>query len=174
MTNSPAQISGERSLVQIPVKLGTIDLCIDAKAYLESVGFEFLGICEEDPLFQNVKLPLGWKIVTDDSVIYAIADDKDRYRFFFSSLKKGSRDRYILVIFSTRYKYWHNSKSFMKDGSIVVDILDGENVIYTMDIINFSKETDKMTAIDIARAEADRWLDKRYPNHHSVTAYWED
>jgi len=38
-------------------------MCDDARKALKNLGVEFLGPVSEDPLFQSVKLPSGWKKV---------------------------------------------------------------------------------------------------------------
>lgn len=48
---------------------------------LKAAGVEFLGVLPEDPLFQRVKLPAGWRKLGDDHPMWSsLVDDKGMER----------------------------------------------------------------------------------------------
>lgn len=77
------EAAGQAALVAsdtLPTDLGWGDHIRD-RAILEAAGVQFLGVCENDPLFQRVILPAGWKKVpTDHSMWSKLVDETGRER----------------------------------------------------------------------------------------------
>ncbi len=145
----------------------------DTKAVLEAAGVKFLGIVEDDPLFQYVELPNGWKkVATDHSMWSNLVDNKGRKRasIFY---KAAFYDRSAHIGVNRRYGISIDYNRLDAEKVAVAMVTDGNAVIFATDPIGFEEDEARYDAEDKARAIAASWLDEHYPNWKDASAYWE-
>jgi hypothetical protein len=159
------EVCGQRSFVNSDTLPARIEEA-DRKA-LEQVGFHFLGPVENDPLFQYVEMPPGWKKQrTDHSMWSDLLDDKGRKRgsIFY---KAAFYDRDAFMNLTTRYSVRRDY-----EGTKQLQILDGETVLDTVPPV----ETENLQQWEINECErkaASAYLDARFPDWKNSAAYWE-
>lgn len=151
---------GQKELVESEV-LPT-DFNGGKKEDFEKIGIKFGKVCKDDPIFQEVVLPDGWKKVsTEHSMWSDLVDDKGRKRasiFYKAAFYDRSAHIYLVTKFSVdAYKY---------DDKAVVS--DGEK-----ELVEFEHDGEyqgRRSASDLCRA----WLGNKYPDYENATAYWND
>lgn len=140
---------------------------------LEGYGIKFLGVCEDDPIFQSVELPAGWsKKPTDHSMWSKLVDDKGRERaaIFY---KAAFYDRSALLHLTRRFSVTVDYERREKDNVAVATASDGETVIHTTEPKPIDGEA-YWRFTDEAKAEAVAWLTERYPDWQNPAAYWDE
>lgn len=168
------EAEGQKELVasaQLPRKCNSPHGLNAAEQY-HKMGIQVFTSSKGDDLFLGVKLPDGWtKEATDHSMWNKLIDDKGRVRatFFY---KAAFYDRDAFINFNTRYEIGTNydDKDFRYD--FVKDTGNGELLF----------KTDKRTADvhdhnyfkdqDSARKQCQDFLDKNFPDHKDINAYW--
>lgn len=147
----------------------------DSRRVLEEAGIVFLGVVENDPLFQYVELPAGWtKSATGHSMHSDLLDDKGRKRagIFY---KAAFYDRNAHISVNRRFGAgidWSKLDSGIAQGVVS----DCGEIIYRADEISFDTEADysvRSQAQEQASALAKAWLAERYPDWEDASAYWE-
>jgi len=149
------------------------DMQGDAKAVLEAAGVKFLGIVEDDPIFQYVELPNGWKkVATDHSMWSDLVDDKGRKRasIFY---KAAFYDRSANLGVNRRYGINIDYSRLDAEKVVVAMVTDGEDVIFTTDPVGFEEDEARYDAQDKARKLAKVWLDENFPEWKNAAAYWD-
>jgi hypothetical protein len=80
-SSSRAIMDQEKTGQESFVESTTLPTVISGKEILEAAGVKFLGLVEDDALFQYVQLPAGWKkVATDHSMWSTLVDEKGRER----------------------------------------------------------------------------------------------
>lgn len=125
---------------------------------------------DDDELFVTVILPDGWrKEATDHSMWNNLVDNKGYIRasFFY---KAAFYDRDAFINFNVRYivtqKYTENAGNG-KYPSYACVIDQG-----TKEIIFKTGVTEEYGAYP-ERAEAEAWLNAKYPDHKNILSYWD-
>lgn len=134
----------------------------DYKKDFEKIGIKFGKVVEDDPMFQEVTLPAGWKkIRADHSMWSKLIDDKGRERasiFYKAAFYDRSAHMNLVRRFMVdTYKY--NDKGV---------VLDGEEELF-----EFS-HTGEYETREIARGHCEQWLNENYPDWKDKTAYWDN
>jgi len=145
----------------------------EAKAVLEAAGVKFLGVVEDDPMFQYVELPNGWKkVATSHSMYSDLVDDKGRKRagIFY---KAAFYDRSAHLSVNRRYGTSIDYDRLEKEKVAVATVTDGNDVIFTAEPVKFEENEDGYDAEKKARALAIAWLNEHYPNWEDASAYWD-
>lgn len=149
------------------------DMQGDAKAVLEAAGVKFLGVIEDDPMFQYVELPDGWKkVATGHSMWSDLVDDKGRKRagIFY---KAAFYDRSAHIGVNRRYGINIDYNHLDVENVAVAMVTDGEAAIFTTDSIGFEEDKARYDAQNKACALAVAWLNEHYPNWEDASAYWD-
>lgn len=146
----------------------------DTRAVLEVAGVKFLGIVEDDPLFQWVELPPGWKKVpTDHSMWSNLVDDKGRKRasIFY---KAAFYDRSAHIGAKRRYNYRIDYDK-LDAGIAQAVVTDGGNEIHRTSAVEFVNDDSRARydSQDSAHGEAKAWLAEHYPDWENAAAYWD-
>jgi hypothetical protein len=145
----------------------------EAKAVLEAAGVKFLGVVEDDPIFQYVELPNGWKkVATSHSMHSDLVDDKGRKRagIFY---KAAFYDRSAHLSVNRRYGTSIDYDRLEKEKVAVATVTDGNDVIFTAEPVKFEEDKARYDAQDEARALAVAWLNEHFPNWEDASAYWD-
>lgn len=145
---------------------------------LQSLGFVFSNYV--DDLFVNVTFPAGWsKKATDHSMWSDLLDDRGRKRgaifykaaFYDRSAHMSLERRYIVTaeyLNATGEKHdWKSDTEPAKRRIVVEDRGDKKN-LYESEVFgcrDYARE-------DAANKIANAWLEKNFPQHQDVTAYW--
>lgn len=154
---------------------------------LERQGFRFLGPCDEDPLFQRVTFPEGWRLAaTSHSMWSDLVDPRGRKRgrMFY---KAAFYDRGAHLRLNARYYTGWRSEGEGSDSPRVPAIFDNARVIGTdkygrrqyatvwegerfvpmhwkeLEKLPFEERLPHFEAQDRARKTADVKLDELYP-----------
>jgi len=150
-----------------------IDMQDDARTVLEAAGVKFLGVVEDDPMFQYVELPNGWKkVATGHSMWSDLVDDKGRKRasIFY---KAAFYDRSAHLDVNRRYGINIDYDRLDAEMVAVAMVADGDSAIFTTDPVGFEVDKARYDAQDKARALAVAWLNEHYPNWEDASAYWD-
>ncbi len=146
----------------------------DPKAVLEAAGVKFLGEVEDDPMFQYVELPAGWKKEPTNHPMWSkLLDDKGREHasIFY---KAAFYDRNARLHLTPRFGFHRDYDKEEKEGIAVTHITDGVNVIHTTKPIKLPDDNLKRYEVSHKADEtAVTWLDKRYPDWRNPGAYWD-
>lgn len=146
----------------------------DPKAILKKAGVKFGKVVEDDPLFQYVELPEGWKKVsTDHSMWSELVDDKGRKRasIFY---KAAFYDRSAHMSLNRRFNYRKDYDRQDKEKVIVMKITDGDKIIHETEPIYFGEDREeRYKAEDNAKKLVLSWLEENYPDWESPAAYWD-
>ena len=146
------------------------DMRENAETVLKLAGVEFLGVVEDDPLFQYVKLPKGWrKTGTGHSMWSDLLDAKGRKRasIFY---KAAFYDRSAFIGVNLRYGIRIDYDRLEKEKVAVAMVTDGDTPIHTTEPI---EGEDSYHTQDEARMQAKVWLDVNYPDWQNPSAYWD-
>jgi hypothetical protein len=148
------------------------DIREEYRKVLEAAGVKFIGPVEDDPLFQYVELPEGWKKEpTDHSMWSRLVDDKGRKRamiFYKAAFYDRKAHLHAEPRYSIRFDYDRDSEKL----GAVSHVLDGEAVIYSTD--PFPVEGLKSYQFrNQADASARAWLSEHFPNWKDNGAYWD-
>jgi len=165
------EADGQRSFVNSET-LPT-DMQGNAKAVLEAAGVKFLGVVEDDPMFQYVELPKGWKkAATGHSMWSDLVDDKGRKRagIFY---KAAFYDRSAHLGVNRRYGISIDYNRLDAEKVAVAMATDGDKTIFTTAPVGFEEDKARYDAQDKARALAVAWLNEHYPNWEDASAYWD-
>lgn len=144
-----------------------------SKAVLEAAGVKFLGVVEDDSMFQYVELPNDWKkVATGHSMWSDLVDDKGRKRagIFY---KAAFYDRSAHLSVNRRYGTGLDYDRLEKEKVAVATVTDGNTVIFTTDPVRFEEDKARYDAQDKARALAVAWLNEHFPNWGDASAYWD-
>lgn len=109
------------------------DMQGDAKIVLKAAGVKFHGVVKDDPMFQYVELPAGWKkVATDHSMWSDLVDDKGRKRagIFY---KAAFYDRSAHLSVNRRYGISIDYDRLDTEKVAVARVTDVGAVIYTTD-----------------------------------------
>jgi hypothetical protein len=125
---------------------------------------------KNDPLFQYVEMPPGWKKQrTDHSMWSDLLDDKGRKRgsIFY---KAAFYDRDAFMNLTTRYSVRRDY-----EGTKQLQILDGETVLDTVPLVGNREPTNlqQWEVDECERKAASAYLDARFPGWKNSAAYWE-
>lgn len=151
------------------------DMQGNAKEVLEAAGVQFLGIVEDDPMFQYVELPEGWqKVATGHSMWSDLVDDKGRKRagIFY---KAAFYDRSAHIGVNRRFGVGIDYNK-LDEGVAEAIVTDGGEEIFRSAGVEFDPEGDydlRRAAQDEATTEARQWLIERYPDWENAAAYWD-
>lgn len=141
----------------------------EGREVLEAAGVKFGEVVENDPLFQYVELPRGWKKVPIEHSMWSeLVDDKGRKRAsIFYKAAFYYRDAFLNVV--RRFAYGLDYDREDKEHVWVAQILDCGQVIYTTEPIPIVRPEEK----EEWRTIAETWLDEHYPNWRDPGAYWD-
>lgn len=165
------EATGQQSFV-VSETLPT-DMKGDAIAVLNAAGMKFLGVVKDDPMFQYVELPAGWKkIATDHSMWSDLVDDKGRKRagIFY---KAAYYDRRAHLSVNLRYGISIDYVRLDTERVAVAMVTEDEAVVFTTDPVGFEDDKTRYYAQDKARELASAWLSEHYPNWKNPSAYWD-
>ncbi|OHB14666.1 MAG: hypothetical protein A2431_00455 [Candidatus Zambryskibacteria bacterium RIFOXYC1_FULL_39_10] len=168
------EAQGQQSFVKsetLPTNMGR--WCdYNTKTILETAGVKFVCEVPDDPMFQIVELPTGWrKIPTDHSMWSKLVDDKSRVRarIFY---KAAFYDRSANLSLSCRYQVSFDYGRSEKEGVGVTNITDGGKVIFSTEPIPVNREKSWRTSEQTNKLAVE-WLDKNYPDWKNPGAYWD-
>ena len=166
---------GQQSFVKsdtLPTDMGRSGY--DSKAILVAAGVQFLGPVPNDPLFQYVTLPPGWKkVATDHSMHSKLVDEKGRERAGIY-YKAAFYDRSSHIYLTTRFHIRRDFEREDKEGISIAYALDGDQVIHTTESIKHEKDIQARSKAGEASYEAARrWLSEHYPYWENPGAYWQ-
>jgi hypothetical protein len=186
------EAQGQRELVessQLPRKW-SMGKCEVQEQY-KKMGIKIIDESEGDDLFFNVELPEGWKLKsTDHSMWNELHDNNGRVRatIFY---KAAFYDREAFINFNNRYSFYEvcdeyrnhlDSYESIKLEKRRGEVKDCDTIIYETKYKQYkTKHTeknhekfweghDKMK--NGLRAQAEKWLKKRFPDHEDINAYW--
>lgn len=168
------ETDGQQSFIgsdTLPTDIGRYS-SYDEKQILKNVGFKFFEVVEDDPIFQYVKLPEGWrKEQGGDSRWTKLIDNKGRVRanIFY---KAAFYDRSAHLSLSRRFNVSYNYDRVDAEDVATADVTDCGEVIYSTDPIQLS-DKERYTASEKARAMAKSWLHEHYPDWENPGAYWD-
>lgn len=148
------------------------DISMDDKKVLESVGVKFLGTVQNDPMFQYVELPAGWKKApTDHSMWSSLLDEKGRKRasIFY---KAAFYDRSAHLRTERRYGIEVDYDRIDSDHVAVANVIDGTKVLHSTSPIDVNPDK-RWESTDKARELATEWLEQNYPDWENSAAYWD-
>ena len=147
----------------------------DAREVLEAAGVKFLGVVDDDPMFQYVELPEGWqKVSTGHSMWSDLVDDKGRKRagIFY---KAAFYDRSAHIGVNRRFGVGIDYNK-LDEGIAEATVTDGGEEIFRSASVEFDSEGDygiRRTAQDEAGEEARAWLVEHYPDWENAASYWD-
>jgi len=172
MGTNDAIISEEKHGQQELVESTTLptDLKGASRETLEAAGVKFLEVVPDDPIFQYVQLPEGWKLVPTHSQYWSdLTDEKGRVRaaVFYKAV---SYDRHCHLIVTRRFDF-HTDYDEQHRGVYVAYVTDGPNEIYRTSI-EVRPDFNNYDVSDKKQAEAKQWLDEHYPGWDNPTSYW--
>lgn len=166
----------------------------DVKPIYEKMGILVLEDTKSDPLFYNVKLPNGWKIVATEHSMWANLIDNLGHKRASIFYKAAFYDRDANISFNTRYNYevityseeasekYSNIYERTAHTPIFGRITNMENVIFEtkQEIFNIDykkvghqKWWNEYETLKKSRGqECIDWLNKNYPNWEDLFAYW--
>jgi hypothetical protein len=134
----------------------------------EALGVVFGDVLEDDPLFVNVTLPEGWKVVTTAHAMWNnLVDARGAVRgSMFYKAAFYDRSAHIFPP-NTRY---HIETEYRDD--------DGK---FTRFVVKDRQEPDRVMfatewrddARAIGRRAAEAWIDRNFPKHADPLAYWD-
>ncbi len=173
------------------------------RAFLEA-GLQFGEAVADDPLWQEVELPEGWKIeATEHSMWNVVRDVLGRVRISFF-YKAAFYDRDAFMSAQTRFDAtyrdvdWEAEPENRRFQGVVTDggsISQGGKIIWQSEEFRDSEDYRKLrtdlewarglspeerskicesTGSVLARKASIAWLDKRYPDWVKLYAYWDD
>lgn len=169
------EAEGQESFVT-STTLPTRIMTDDGKKILESFGVVFGDEVEDDPMFQYVTLPEGWKREgTGHSMHSDVLDDKGRKRIgvFY---KAAFYDRSANMHVNRRYSYTYDYERSEAEDVHVGVAKDGEEVIYETDPLPGKKANgeEDYDSYRNCQALAKAWLDEHYPEWNDPAAYWDE
>lgn len=137
---------------------------------LESLGVQRGEMA--DDLFVKVTLPDGWTKSGLSGSLYSVLRDgrgRERVVIFY---KAASYDREAYFTISSRFMVRYEDLPVDSVGVRARMVAyDGDQVIFRPPVV----DTKSRNESDIAeRALCQQWLDERYPDWRSLTAYWDD
>ena len=150
-----------------------------------ATGIEFGEVPEDDPVFRDVKLPLGWKkVATGHDMWSDLVDGNGRKRasIFY---KAAFYDRSAHIHLNTRFRVLRNHFEGGADRRIQFNALDGDAVMYWTEVYDPGPEPDRGAhgwrgwddAVRVIEEEEHAkclaWLEKRYPKWHEPGQYWD-
>lgn len=139
-------------------------------------GVKFLGLIEDDPLFQYVTLPKGWrKESTSHSMWSNLLDEKGRIRFaIFYKAAFYDRDARISAV--PRYRVSRNYTRQDKEGVAVTQTLDWDKtVLFETTPVPLPPRGSQgyYSAGDAGDKLAMEWMNEHYPMWRDATVYWD-
>lgn len=135
---------------------------------LEAAGVKFGEPYKDDPLFCDAVLPEGWKKqATDHSMWSNLVDAKGRVRaqIFY---KAAHYDRRADMHVTRRFNYSAYNDSSDKNHYACV-ITDGGKPLHTVGETHRNDHTARYALSEKAEA----WLNEKYPDWRSASAYWD-
>jgi hypothetical protein len=155
------------------------DMSEDARNALEKSGVKFLGIIEDDPIFQYVELPEGWqKKPTSHSMYTDLVDanGKKRASIFY---KAAFYDRSARLNIERRFCIQIDYQRLREERIAQARVHDVEEVIFTSQEVSFEDASDPTVkyqlqdiAVEEAKEEARKWLEENYPEWEDPSMYW--
>lgn len=170
----------QTALQRLPIKFNAVlptdmrarDERYDAKDVLAKAGVRLGPAVYGDPIFMEVRLPVGWRIEsTNEHMKFNLVDSKGRLRAMII---------YHNVI-GNRWAFLNVEPRFgvriVKDGTpenaAVAGVTDGNShILFTTRPIRFGKKG-RYKAEEKAQRLAEAWLNKRYPEWKNPAAYWD-
>ena len=145
------------------------------KKILEAAGVKFVCQVPDDPMFQVVEMPKGWKKQrTDHSMWSNLVDDKGRVRasIFY---KAAFYDRSAHLRLNSRFTVSQDYDRTEKEGVAVSRVMDGANVIFSTEPVKLPEKRDSAyyDVTDAVQQKATEWLDATYPDWQNPGAYWD-
>jgi hypothetical protein len=144
---------------------------------LEAAGVKFLGPVENDPIFQRVELPAGWKKEpTEHSMWSRLLDERNRARagIFF---KAAFYDRSAHLALTCRYSVAYDYDRGRAENVAVSHVKDGNQVIYSTEPVvlptDKAEHARRFELEEAASKAAKDWLTARYPDWQNPGAYWD-
>ena len=167
------ELQGQKELVnssQLPIDCN-FPRRIDIVKQYETMGIKVIGKTKDDELFFDVELPKGWKMKEiDHSMWNELLDDKGRSRasIFY---KAAFYDRSSHITFNHRY-FWTieffdkpEGEEFTPKCYCVIDSSTGQEL--------FRTEITKQCSDSKLEQQVKDYLNKNYPNHEDINAYWD-
>jgi len=141
---------------------------------LKTAGVKFLGVVENDALFQRVELPAGWKKVAHSHSMYSYLVDHNNRKRVEIFYKADLHDRKAYMCLTCRFGRSFDYDRYSDTNECVTNVTDGDKVIYTTKpVVAFKHTGDMYTIMDGSDAAASTWLDTHYPKWHDPGAYWD-
>jgi len=167
------EADGQRSFIEsdtLPSRMSCSDL--DVNAILQAAGVKFCGIVKDDPIFQYVELPQGWKkVATEESRWSKLLDDKDRDRAsIFYKAAFYDRSAYLTLSFRFRFRPDYDQQD---KGIAVARVVDCGKVVYTTELIALPGGSERYSLINQVNQMAIDWLNQNYPDWQNPGAYWD-
>ncbi len=142
----------------------------NGKEVLEAVGVEFFDPIENDPTLQLVKLPVGWKIFSNNSQVMLLDEiGRNRADIYYKDTPFGNGQ--VAVFVRSR----HYICTDVAENSKVVLVramknkVSGSRMVYATTALATHGYRD---ALDAAKGQVETWLDCHYPDWRNPTAYW--
>lgn len=171
------EAAGQESFAQsetLPTDMSEV-----ARNALEKSGVKFLGIIEDDPIFQYVELPEGWqKKPTSHSMYTDLVDanGKKRASIFY---KAAFYDRSARLNIERRFCIQIDYQRLREERIAQARVHDVEEVIFTSQEVSFEDASDPTVkyqlqdiAVEEAKEEARKWLEENYPEWEDPSMYW--
>lgn len=140
---------------------------------LEAQGVKFLGPVPNDPLFQFVELPQGWRRLPFNKNGWSdLVDEKGRARAGVVFFPVGGHYRMAYYSLSCRYALSY----CVLDGVEVAVALDGNTVIYVPPIPTIppdESERERVERYAASAAAVKEWFKLHLPNWCDPGAYWD-
>jgi hypothetical protein len=161
------------------------DMSEEARKALEKSGVKFLGIVEDDPVFQYVELPEGWKKTpTSHSMWSDLVDANGKKRadiFYKAAFYDRSANLSIVRRFNIQIDYEHLREEDLAQAKVFdnnEEIFSSESVPFPVPYKDVSDPQKRYEAEDEAKAkafkEAEEWLEEKYPEWKDPSMYWND
>lgn len=159
----------------LPTTIGRYD-AFDSKAILVDAGVEFLGPVPDDPIFQFVRLPKGWKKRATEHAMWSdLLDEQGRVRaaiFYKAAFYDRRAHMTLLSRFTVRRDYDREDVE-NKAVAMAFDMATGKAV---MTIVSGTLPDDGQEKYEVSKrvvAEVVAWLDAKYPEWKNPGKYWD-
>ena len=155
----------------------------NAQTILETAGMKFLGIVEEDPIFQRVELPAGWRKVQinhDTWTEFRLLDDQRRRRadivFHPEPYKRGAT-----LTLRQRFSVWPDyeqvpdyEQQSTTGGVVAANVFDWDgSVVQRFETPQLIPDPRVFSeAMKKIRGDAEIWLTQNYPDWANPGVHW--
>lgn len=146
----------------------------ESRRVLENSGVKFLSPIENEPLYQLVELPEGWKVITDEDTPWcSLVDNKGRRRARILDEPKFAYQSAFIELCS-RFTVMFGTQLQGSKEIITVVVLDCNRAIYSTEPICLSAGKYSPDLINEAYDQCNLWLDEKYPDWRDPAAYWDE